>query len=124
MRPLTRCGLLETLSLVNTLQMKGPTYGLCFALATNQIGLAALGSFPKHSVGSSGVPLRLSRRIGFAIRNSAAKHYHIPLTDWSGHKPPVEGDVGCAALQPDIRLRSVAPTNVLFKLSKWRGGAQ
>jgi hypothetical protein len=64
MRPLMRCGLLENPSLVNTLQVKGLTYGLCFALATNQIGLAALVSVSKHSIGLSGV------RFGFRIASA------------------------------------------------------
>jgi len=74
-----RCGLLEIPSLVNTLQVKGSTHGLCFALATNQIGLAALVSVPKHSMGSSGVRFgfRVASALQIAIRPQKTSHISL-----------------------------------------------
>jgi hypothetical protein len=45
---------------------------------------------------------------------------HI-LTDWFGSQTPVEDDVGYVTPQPDTRLRSVAPTNVLSSFPSGEG---
>ena len=78
-----------------------------------------------QGMGSSGMPLRLSRRIGSANRNSQIAIRLQNTTTYPYRlvrsQTPAEDDVDWATSHPDTRLRSVAPTNVFSSFPSGEG---